>query len=133
MFKIFVGASLLLLLFSCSTESGAVSSDDLEATYSSISTQIFDVRCSCHLTAGPTPVVLSSDQAYANIVSQSSTQNSGFLRVNPGNPDESYLYMKIIGDSRITGFRMPRNGPPYLGDDEIQAIRDWIQKGAPND
>jgi len=130
MFRFFVGISIILFFSSCS-DSGT-NSNDINATYTEISTQIFDVSCSCHLSAGGTPVVLKSDQAYLNIVGQPSSQNSNFLRVNPGNPDDSYLYMKITGDERITGLRMPRNGPPYLSDEQIEAIREWIADGAQN-
>lgn len=133
MFRFFLGVSMLLFLYSCS-DSGT-NSNNVDATYTEISTQIFDVSCSCHLSAtgsGGQYVVLASDQAYLNLVSQPSSQNSTFLRVNPGNPTDSYLYMKIIGDERISGQRMPRNGPPYLTDEQIESIRKWIADGAQN-
>ena len=135
MFRYFLGVSIVFLLFSCSSDSGT-NPDGIQPTYSDISTQIFDKRCSCHLsTPNSTPVVLASDQAYANIVSQPSTQKPQLLRINPGNPDLSYLYLKITkstGDPDISGNRMPRNGPPYLSDEEIDVIRQWIADGAKN-
>lgn len=128
MFRLFVSVNLLLLLFACSTENGANPEEGIEATYSTISTQIFDVRCSCHLNSHP-DVILRSDVAYNNIVSQPSS--TGMLYVSPGSPDNSYLYKKVLGVD-IVGDRMPKNGPPYLEDDEIEAIRKWIADGALN-
>ena len=50
----------------------------------------------------------------------------------PGDPENSYLVQKLRGDPGIVGLRMPRNGPPYLTDDQINLIKQWIQDGAKN-
>ena len=52
------------------------------------------------------------------------------MRVNPGNPDASYLVQKIQGTAAV-GVRMPANGPPYLPQDRIDLVRRWIAAGAP--
>ena len=52
------------------------------------------------------------------------------MRVNPGNPDASYLVQKIEGTAAV-GVRMPANGPPYLPQDRIDLVRRWIAAGAP--
>ena len=49
-------------------------------------------------------------------------------RVEPGDPDMSYLVWKIEGRSGIVGARMPLGG--VLPDENIQTIRDWIEAGA---
>jgi hypothetical protein len=52
-------------------------------------------------------------------------------RVEPGDPDRSYLYHKITGtqaDVGGSGDPMPKGG--RLSDAEIQTIRDWIAQGA---
>jgi len=36
----------------------------------------------------------------------------------------------LPADPRRAGDRMPRNGPPYLDEDEIGTIRSWILGGA---
>ena len=40
---------------------------------------------------------------------------------------------RTSGDPGIVGLRMPRNGPPYLTDDQINQVKQWIQNGAKND
>jgi len=51
--------------------------------------------------------------------------------VAPSDPDNSYLYMKISGDPRIVGERMPFGGT--ISAAEIEAVRAWIVAGARND
>jgi hypothetical protein len=58
------------------------------------------------------------------------TELSGFKRVAPGNAADSYLYMKIAGDPRIAGDRMPFGGT--LTAAEIELVRAWIDAGAKN-
>jgi len=47
----------------------------------------------------------------------------------PGFPDQSYLLDKLRGAPLCSGARMPLDKPP-LGENEIQAISDWICDGA---
>ncbi len=47
----------------------------------------------------------------------------------PGNPDGSAIVQKLRGTYKL-GARMPRSGPPYLTDAEIQLFVDWIAAGA---
>jgi hypothetical protein len=54
------------------------------------------------------------------------------MRVNPGNPDLSYIVQKLEGRSGIAGARMPY-APPYLNDNQIRILRRWIERGAPRD
>lgn len=52
-------------------------------------------------------------------------------RVDPTNPDNSYLVDKILGVDLCgdTVLQMPANGEP-LSDNEIEAITKWIEQGA---
>lgn len=50
--------------------------------------------------------------------------------VVPGSPGASELVRKVNGMSRP---RMPFDGPPYLSEDEIRVITDWVAQGAPDD
>lgn len=54
-------------------------------------------------------------------------------RVRPGDPDGSYIIQKISPGTPKFKSRMPTDGPPYPSEMEIQLIRDWILRGAPND
>lgn len=48
----------------------------------------------------------------------------------PGHPLASELARRIRGQSLP---RMPFDGPPYLGEGDIEIIENWIAAGAPND
>jgi hypothetical protein len=47
----------------------------------------------------------------------------------PGRPDDSAIVQKLRGTYPY-GVRMPKSGPPYLSDAEIQLVVDWIAQGA---
>ncbi len=100
------------------------------ATLSRVQDEIFDRFCiSCHPpNAG---LNLEPGNSYANLVNVNSTQQPSLLRVKPGDPDNSYLYRKIVGGPGITGSRMPQGGP-FLSTEKTQLLRDWILAGAPN-
>jgi hypothetical protein len=51
-------------------------------------------------------------------------------RVDPGNPDQSYIVQKIEGHAAVGG-RMPL-GQAQLPQDRIDLIRSWITAGAQN-
>lgn len=54
---------------------------------------------------------------------------SGGNIIVPGKPCESALVLKLQGDY-FTGLRMPKDGPPFWSDDEVQLVKDWIFEGA---
>ena len=47
----------------------------------------------------------------------------------PGNPQASEIVRRIEGTAQP---RMPFNGPPFLTEEQIRVIRDWIAQGAPD-
>ena len=104
-----------------------------DATLTNIQKNIFNLNCAlsgCH--AGSSPAQgqnLSEGQAFSNIVNVSSNEVPGLLRVNPQNPDQSYLVLKIEGDPSIVGSRMPLGRTP-LSQEQINLIRQWISEGA---
>ena len=65
------------------------------------------------------------------LVGIASTQDAAIQRVNPGNPDISYLIQKLEGTA-ATGQQMPANQTP-LAQSEIDIIRQWITAGAIDD
>ncbi len=103
-------------------------------TLSTISSQIFVPRCTgCHGGGSPSGGMnLEAGNAYEKLVNVASSEKSGAIRVIPGDPENSYLVQKLRGDPGIVGLRMPRNGPPYLTDDQINLVKQWIQDGAKN-
>jgi hypothetical protein len=100
--------------------------------FQEIQDTIFTPICTaCHIGAGaPAGLRLDAGNSYALLVNVASAEVPGTLRVNPGNPNASYLVQKIEGTAAV-GVRMPANGPPYLPQDRIDLVRRWISAGAP--
>lgn len=102
---------------------------------------IFAARCgvpACHDGVGnmlPGVMNLRAGEAFRNLVPIKSLEMASHFRINPGDPDTSYLYQKIIegGDIAEGTARMPFgcSGETCLSDSEIQAIQTWIENGAP--
>ena len=107
---------------------------DPTATFTRIKTEILPTCAAvgCHgRIATQEDLILAPDAAYAQIVNVHSVEMASISRVLPGDPANSYVYRKITGVG-ITGDRMPQGGP-FLTDAQIQLVRDWIRRGAPND
>ena len=123
----------LALLYACSDDSG---SNSLEPTFTDVYEEILSVRCAksgCHLDSR-TPAMTSAQATYDNLVGRASSHGLNYIQ--PGSPDSSYLYLKIIPDDigRQGTARMPRDGENtgYLSTSQIETIRDWILDGAEN-
>lgn len=107
----------------------------IEPTLSSIQENIFSPTCAlsgCHAPPAQYDLDLTSGHARASLVGVPSQEQPSRFRVIAGNAAESYMYMKVTGDPRISEERMPFGGPP-LGAEELEAIRTWIDGGAAND
>lgn len=105
------------------------------ANFSEIQANVFTPTCAvsgCHTGAG-SPQGLRLDEAisYALLVNVASTQNGTLLRVNPGNPGNSYLIQKLEGTASVGG-QMPLGRTP-LTQATIDVIRQWITDGAIDD
>lgn len=107
----------------------------LSADFESIQENIFTPICSvCH-AGGSAPQGLRLDAAdsYALLVGVPSTEVPTLLRVNPGDPDDSYIIQKLEGNAAV-GAQMPFGCPatqPCLTTSSIAFIRQWINDGAP--
>lgn len=94
---------------------------------------IFSSSCAlsgCHNSTASAELNLSQGQAYANLVNVDSTQDPSKKRVLPNDAENSYLVIKIEGRQSVGG-RMPLNRTP-LSSNQIQNIKNWINKGAKN-
>lgn len=79
----------------------------------------------CH-GEGPEARFSLTPAAFARTtVAVASSQIDTLALVDPGKPDRSYLLMKVTGDPRIQGKRMPIGKAP-LGEAEVKAVADWI-------
>jgi Ca2+-binding RTX toxin-like protein len=91
---------------------------------------IFSGRCiGCHDTSGPPHgLVLVEGESYSHLVNVASEEVPSLNRVEPGDPDNSYLVQKVEGTAAVGG-RMPLNSTP-LTSQQIGLIRQWISEGA---
>ena len=118
---------LALLLASCLSAAETVSFDEDVLP-------ILNKYCvMCHLPGAEQAELLLYPDAWSQLVGISSSQ-SELSRVEPGSPDKSYLYLKLIGTQGTEsgrGLQMPFQQSP-LDPDQIEAIRLWIEQGAKN-
>jgi hypothetical protein len=83
----------------------------------------------CHGVGASAGLTLETGEAYASLVGVPSTQ-SGYERVTPEKPAESYLIIKLEG-TQSEGARMPLGGSP-LDEIDMGTLKNWITKGAKN-
>jgi hypothetical protein len=122
---------------------GPECTESFDSTFEAIQTVVFERRgCieeNCHGSARAGELDLRADVAYANLIDVPSA-GSSLARIFPKQPLESYLYLKLAAasapeqlfDQQIAGSPMPFSGAP-LTTDQLQAVRAWIEAGAPED
>jgi len=110
-----------------------VESPTKDITLTQISEQIFAVSCAvsgCHSGGAPAAnMSLEADFVAGEIIDIDSSERPELKRIDPGNPDSSYLLMKLRADDGILCCQMPPVGT--LTDEQIEMIREWIADGAP--
>jgi len=107
------------------------------ATLAELQSVIFTPRCAtplCHdtNTAGGGLVLVDgvSHGELVGVVPQADiAAAAGQLLVDPGNPANSFLLIKLIGPPLGAGARMPMLGE-FLTHEEVEAVRSWILAGA---
>jgi hypothetical protein len=111
-------------------DGGSGSDPVLVANFESILANVLVPQCTnCHVGAtAPLGLRLDADNAYALLVGVASSQQPSLLRVDPGNPNDSYLIRKLEGTA-ATGGQMPLGDTP-LAQADIDVIRQWILDGA---
>jgi len=93
-------------------------------TWPEVAAILRDNCVACH-TGDYAPLGLSLD-SHAGLVAGS--WNGPVIA--PGDPGGSELLRRLRGQSEP---RMPLDGPPFLEDDQIALIADWVAAGAPHD
>jgi len=110
--------------------------DEIAPTLTAIQTDVFAISCTastCHDANAPAEMLdLSSLEASeTNLVDIDAEQVAG-KRVTPGDSDASYLMNKLLGEGMAaTTTRMPQLDPDGLCTPKIDAVREWIDAGAP--
>jgi hypothetical protein len=116
---------------------GATPTGATVATLATIQASIFNPTCIdmfCHSGAAPAGGLaltdgLSHDQLVGVSSSNPAAQQAGLLRVKAGDPNNSFLIVKLTGPSLTEGSPMPLSKAP-LTPAQLQLIRDWITAGA---
>jgi len=144
--RIIAQSILALILSGCGGGSGGYSSPPpppppppppaaFGANFSEIQANVFTPTCAvsgCHQgAAAPQGLRLDEASSYGLLVGMASTEVGSLQRVNPGDPDNSYLIQKLEGTAAVGG-RMPLNRTP-LPQSAIDTIRQWIIDGAIDD
>ncbi|MEE2776902.1 MAG: hypothetical protein VYE73_09100 [Acidobacteriota bacterium] len=104
-------------------------------TFTQIQSQVFTATCAlagCHNAGSQRAGLnLSAGASFGELVGVASSQRPALNRVQPNQPDNSYLIKKLRGDSDIQGSRMP-SGAGGLSQTTMDRIIAWINEGAPN-
>ena len=108
------------------------------SAYDTIQTQIFNQHClsaGCHnSTAQAGNLNLTAGVSYGDLVGVTPDNvvaaAQGLLRVEPFNPANSFLLVKLTGPGLGEGGRMPQGMQP-LSPTDINMIQAWIADGAP--
>ncbi len=106
-------------------------------SFARIQSEILTPRCAvpfCHsgsfLGGG---LSLAEGISYGQLVgvepSVAAAAAAGYLRVDAGRPDTSFLLLKLVGPPPAYGSRMPIGGA--LSEAQIELVRAWILGGAP--
>ncbi|MEO8601570.1 MAG: hypothetical protein ABI629_03230 [bacterium] len=118
-----------------------------DSTFSAIQKVIFENRgcnsAGCHDATASGGLNLLPEVAYANLVDQPATSipNDGptpWLRVLPGQRDRSLLFVNVAAKTNPALYTAPLRSMPFgplpaLSDNELEALRRWIEVGAPRD
>ena len=103
-------------------------------TLTQVQSAVFTPTCAvsgCHDGGGgalPRSMDLRTGNSHGNIVDVPAVQ-AARDRVEPGNPDASYLIDKLEGNQAAGTQRMPPGGP-FLDQATIDMVRQWITEGA---
>jgi hypothetical protein len=129
--RVYLIVCLLFFVAGCSEEdSPMIPEPTFPITFSGDIQPIFSNRCAvsgCH--APPSPKAdcdLRAGHSYANLVDVPATNFGPGIRVIPNDAAESILFQLVESGT------MPQTGAD-LTSKQIEAIRVWIDSGAPND
>jgi hypothetical protein len=123
----------------CSTgqvECDGICIDEIAPTLTAIQADVFEISCtasSCHDANAPAEMLdLSSlGASETNLIDVDAEQVAG-KRVTSGDSSASYLMNKLLGEGMAAGTtQMPQLDPDGLCTPKIDAVREWIDDGAP--
>lgn len=109
-------------------------------SFGELQASVLSARCAlgpCHSAATAAGgLVLEGSAVYDALVNAEpenpAARAAGLLRVVPGEPERSFLWIKLTQPGVGEGSRMPLGGEP-LSAAELEEVRAWILAGAPRD
>lgn len=136
--------AVVVLTTSCRERETTASSDDhlLHESLSSfelLERELFAPNCAlsgCHVGANPAGgLVLTGSSVYEQLIdiapANAAAQSDGLRRIKPGQPDNSFLLLKLKAITKPEyGARMPL-GSHALTENQVEFVRTWITQGAP--
>jgi mono/diheme cytochrome c family protein len=99
-----------------------------------VQSEVFAASCnfsSCHRAAGAGGLNLEAPTA-AKLVNVKAVGAPSLVLVVPGQPEASYLYLKLTQATPAAGAQMPSNGDA-LSAERLALVHDWIAAGAKDD
>jgi mono/diheme cytochrome c family protein len=132
----------LLLICACGTDAGddETGDDDAsseivieDASLCAVQAQVFTPVCyQCHNSVGLSGGLdLSEGNAFSNTLNVPAIELASMDRVEPGDPEHSYLWRKLEGthvDAGGSGNKMPLSGT--ITDEQKALVKAWIEAGA---
>lgn len=109
-------------------DSEPLDTDDTDVTYGDVRA-ITSRGCGCHPTAGHLSL---ADDWYDGVVGVAAYELPTMDRIEPGDPDASYLVLKLRGthlEAGGSGVQMPAEGA--LDPVDRARIEAWVAAGAP--
>jgi len=140
--SVFAVIFVSIVLFNSCDRGNPLGTAKPESSFQAIQQIIFDNSCAssgCHSsTSSAGGLVLESGSSYRNLVdippSNSFARAAGFVRIKPGKPESSFVFLKIDQAMDVDfGGRMPLNSSTPLPSNYREYIRQWILAGAPRE
>lgn len=123
-----------LFLLACSGNKDSSSDTAAVApTLSNVQAQVFNLSCgysTCHDASAGGGLSLAEGESYASLVGVAAHGDPSQTLVIAGDPDNSYLMMKLSRAGTIVGDPMPPSAA--VESSQLELVRGWILDGAPN-
>ena len=130
--------SISLLVFACKKDPEPPEFTVPDSSYGLIYDKILTPSCGisgCHDGASVHPR-LSGENTYQSMITDHvhdhDANHAGLHLIDPGSPENSFLYQKVIYDSSEYKFGSPMpQGGLTISKNQINFLRQWIAVGAP--
>jgi cysteine-rich repeat protein len=121
----------------CLADCKKANCDVFPSTYDLIQKAIFEnhgcASDACHGSGRSGGLDLRAGVSYDNLIDVAAETVPGFKRVDPGNRENSLLWLNLAANTLPNQFQAPLRGMPLgldpLSPDELEAMRIWIAEG----